>query len=150
MWQRHWCILSLRSTCLFPVPAVLIPIVVFEADFRPARRSSPIAAIVAVTINVLIVAARSPIATDRTMVFIHHQPDATGTVSVLEGVANSAASDDNWALRFRRIACVVANETRGPCAKLLNIHFYQKRCNSQFIRVAFTLRRRCEDTRGQL
>jgi hypothetical protein len=33
---------------------------------------------------------------------------------------------------------------------LLGIHFFQEGCNSQLIRVAFTLRRRSEDTRGQL
>jgi hypothetical protein len=74
-----------RPACpsrLVPVPAVLIPILVLEADFRSAQRSSilvvipSIAAIVPVTINVLIVAARSPIATDRTMVFIHHSTGA--------------------------------------------------------------------------
>jgi len=30
-----------------------------------------------------------------------------------------------------------------------NVHDVQKGCNSQLNRVAFTLRRRCEDTRGQ-
>jgi hypothetical protein len=42
------------------------------------------------------------------------------------------------------------NETRRSAPGLLNIHFVQKCCNSQLIRVAFTPRRRCEDTRGQL
>lgn len=45
---------------------------------------------------------------------------------------------------------LVANETRGSAPGHLNIHFFQKCGNSQLIRVAFTLRRRCEDTRGQL
>ena len=42
------------------------------------------------------------------------------------------------------------NEMRESMSGLLNILFLQKRRNSQLIRVAFTLRRRCEDTRGQL
>jgi hypothetical protein len=37
----------------------------------------------------------------------------------------------------------------GSASGLLDIRFFQECCNSQLIRVAFTLRRRCEDTRGQ-
>ena len=40
--------------------------------------------------------------------------------------------------------------TCGQCISLLDVHFFQECCNSQLIWVAFTLRRRCEDTRGQL